>query len=230
MDPRREKLLNKIEGLLKLADADRNPSEEEAATAMRMARRLMLQHEVEMADLKLDEEAQKDWDFSDDSYEMKAFARWHHTLIHAIAHVTGTRWSYLKQGRSSARLRFYGADGDPQMATKMLAAFLAIIRNRGKMIYPGKKGGYNSYCHGYASILMERAREEFTDEETQGQAECFALVVQRKDTWLSKEMERFNFNAGRRSRGRINDVDAYMRGQYDGRRHAFGVRDEVEKG
>lgn len=232
MDDKREKLMQKIEGLLRLGDADRNTSEEEAAVAMRMARKLMVQHDIAVGDLTLDDESSVlNWEFGHESYEIgRGLTQWNKSLAWAVAEVTGTRWSFCRLGRRRCALTFYGHVDDVEMALRLLPDLIKLIRRRARQEYGDDSSGRNGYSMGFAATLHSRAREEFKAEEVEDTGETvetFALVVQRKKDWVDENMGQFRLKTSSR-RGRVSDADAYWRGVDHGRQHAFGVQDEIK--
>ena len=241
-DTDQDKLVKRISSLLTLADGDRNSSENEAASALRKAQVLMAEHGISMAEIELLDDSevsagdQYEWanacgmDINDGS------CAWEKRMAHAVENITttsfvierGKRINNAGKVRNYTRFLFYGHKADVQIAAVLFPIMRKMARRFARRrIGDGWTIEHRSYCQGFARTCFDRSKTEFTDEETDGKAECFALVVQRKKSWVDEMAEK----EGRKtSPGRVSDVDpiSFAMGQQDGRNVDLGFSDHIE--
>ena len=238
----REALINKIKRILELADEDKNGNEHEAASAMRMAQRLMLQHQISMSEVEAFEsdEVQESWEFgSTVGHQVNdGTCQWEKTLAHAIARITSTEM-VINRGkainskgnvRMQTKFIFYGHVEDTEVAAVMYPMFRKMARRFARRKCGGSDWSiyHRSYCAGFADKCYARATQEFSQTEAP-EAQEFALVIQKKTDWLEQQIDE-HLNLTIENRPSMVVSSAYHAGQRDAQNVDLGYSQHITGG
>lgn len=199
-----EKIKSRVRKLLNLAN-DSAAFDGEIQNALRFARRLMVQHNIDESDLgtpRDPHEAAADVDYSqaDAFTEGENFSLWEGWLMRAVCELIGTVNSYRtheKTSRRSAagtlvfddagnpktgtRLVFYGPMEDARDAASLFEEWSHVIAVMARLKYGGAfRGQGRSYAEGFASSLLNslRVMREEERKEIAHVSDSRALVVQ----------------------------------------------------
>ena len=180
MEESKVKIIAKIKNLMELAQD--NQSDEEGQTAILMAQKLMLKHDINLAQVEVQEETK----FETSASVGKSSRRilwWEKDMAVVIAtnfrcYVINQRNTYLR----TSEILFFGEKEDSIMAAKIYEAALIYIRYRIKRL-PVKTPEYkNSYLMGFIISLGERFEK---------QVEEFGLMVVPKKEVLEELQKEF---------------------------------------
>ena len=203
-----EKIINKINKLLALADTNRNNEEQEAIAASLQVQKLLAKYNLSMADVTGErEEEEIEQSIADVGYGKK----WKYTLARAIA--TNFACKYYSLGHE--QIVFYGYKADI-IAARRVFMYLFHVGNKLANQFVKKSrekngsanGIYNSFCLGFVSGVKK---------ELDKQCVALAIVVQPKveESWkvFSSEFENLK-NSGITA----NNEEAYQEGFIEGKR------------
>ena len=154
-----EKIIKKIKNLMELAQD--NHSDEEGQTALLMAQKLMLKHDIHLSQVETHDEPKKFETGVAVGKSGKRVAWWEKDMSIVIAtnfrcYVINQRNPYLR----TSEILFFGEKEDSIMAAKIYEAALIYIRYRLKRL-PVKTPEYkNSYIMGFIISLGERFKKQ----------------------------------------------------------------------
>lgn len=178
-----EKIIEKIKNLMELAQD--NPSDEEGQTALLMAQKLMLKHDIHLS--QVDDEPEKFETGVALGKSGKRVAWWEKDMAVLIAnnfrcYVINQRNPYLR----TSEILFFGEKEDSSTAAKVYEAALMYLRYRLKRL-PNKSPEFkNSYLMGFILSL---------DERFQKQVEEFGLmIIPKKEVWEDLQKEFTNLS------------------------------------
>lgn len=155
------KIIAKIQGLLKLAQD--NPDDEEGQTALLMAQRLLLKYNLSMETVQ--DRSNKDKDVIKESMTEKVSRMpWWKMKLHAIL-ATNFRCKSIRTRNFVSRktyLRFVGYEADVKFAAEIYEATLMYLDYRLKRIREQHMGVEykNSYLLGFLSGIEERFKKQ----------------------------------------------------------------------
>ena len=158
MEESKVKIIAKIKNLMELAHD--NPSDEEGQSALLMAQKLMLKHDIHLAQVEVQEETK----FETSTSVGKSSRRilwWEKDTAVVIAtnfrcYVINQRNPYLR----TSEILFFGEKEDSIMAAKIYEAALIYIRYRIKHL-PVKTPEYkNSYIMGFIISIEGRFKKQ----------------------------------------------------------------------
>lgn len=187
-----DKARRQIRALLNLG-ADDGATQAEAENALRFARRLMLQHNVDEADVtakdahELEADAERVAYGKDSGYTVgKDLTGWEASLLHAIAALVGTVKSYYRAGQYRrtgagvierfpdgnpklvAEVTFFGPEEDARDAVALFEEWSLTIAALARMKFNGAlRGPGRNYAEGFVAGLHERLREMRKQEVAQ---------------------------------------------------------------
>lgn len=156
-----DKIIAKIQGLLKLAQD--NPNDEEGQTALLMAQRLLLKYNSSMETVQ--DRSNKDKDVIKESMTEKVSRMpWWKMKLHAIL-ATNFRCKSIRTRNFVSRktyLRFVGYEADVKFAAEIYEATLMYLDYRLKRIREQHMGVEykNSYLLGFLSGIEERFKKQ----------------------------------------------------------------------
>ena len=154
-----EKIIKKIKNLMELAQD--NPSDEEGQSALLMAQKLMLKHDIHLSQVEVDDEPEKFETGLALGKAGKRVAWWEKDMAVLIAdnfrcYVIKQRNSYLR----TSEILFFGEKEDSSTAAKVYEAALMYLRYRLKRL-PNKSPEFkNSYLMGFILSLGERFQKQ----------------------------------------------------------------------
>lgn len=233
----RKKILAKIRKLLAMSEDVGSPNE--AATAARMAKKMMDEHNVDHAEAIYSEMSLDDLDAQAHGEAYAAFPRYLSMLSCAVADYTDCRarfeWTYgrAKSGRS-ARMKqivFEGELTDLEVC-KYLYTYLhrtidALVKKSPHNKYIGPRTSFRVACVSeLGKRLREMKREEAAQFERDGDANRFALVM--VDKKLSLLNEKFGVSKYSRRAHRVGSPAGYADGAAAGA--GIGIRKAVNTG
>ena len=158
MEESKVKIIAKIKNLMELAQD--NPSDEEGQTALLMAQKLMLKHDINLAQVEVQEETK----FETSTSLGKSSRRilwWEKEIAVVIAtnfrcYVINQRNPYLR----TSEILFFGEKEDSIMAAKIYEAALIYIRYRIKRLPVKTPEFKNSYLMGFILSLEDRFKKQ----------------------------------------------------------------------
>ena len=176
-----EKIIKKIKNLMELAQD--NPSDEEGQSALLMAQKLMLKHDIHLAQVEAHDEPEK-FETGEAIGRSASVLRWWEKDM-SIVISTNFR-CYVVQERDrrtgTSYIIFFGENKDAEMAAKVYDAALMYLRYRIKRL-PDKSPAYkNSYIRGFILSLSNRFKK---------QVEEYGLRVLPKKEVLADMHKRF---------------------------------------
>lgn len=230
----RSRIIERIAKLMALGESD---NENEAALAVMRAHKLMMRHNIEMAEVKpVEVELVVGVRVYDEEKRRSIIPYWELSLADGIGTafggmaLSGRRW-WKEEGKMSRTIVFYGVGEDAkimqvvftrlrsriwQMAKERTAEHAATLRT--EMGFVPRHGRYSSrvwresYCRGVVHRLMQRLKDEIEREE--GSSET-ALVLLRNqmvrqhvdDNLKTRDIE---------SKSQQGNFDAFEMGVRDG--------------
>jgi len=224
----KEDVIEKVRKIMAKADPSRNDCEAEAANALRIAKRLMAEHGLDMADIEVSGEDAEDGNFNfvncQNETEYKGFYVNH--IINAVATITSTRAfrtvHHQADGRHiKYRVTFCGTETDAAVASAMFNMLLGMTKARARS-FASQHGRTDrsfvkSYEEGFAHGLNQNAQAK-VDLGSKEKNDCYALMVITKDKALENWMEKeHDLRAARNSSHGTRNLDAtaYSHGKAD---------------
>ena len=203
-----EKIIEKIKNLVELAQD--NPSDEEGQTALLIAQKLMLKHDVSLSQVELHQTENK-FETGEAVGRSASVLRWWEKDMSVI--ISTNFRCYVVQERDrrtkTSYIMFFGEKKDAEMAAKVYDAALMYLRYRIKRL-PDKSPAYkNSYISGFILSLGNRFEK---------QVEEYGLMVLPKKEVLKDFQDRFQ-NLGKGDNKRPNhdfDREAFEEGKSHG--------------
>ena len=176
-----DKIIEKIKNLMELAQD--NPSDEEGQTALLMAQKLMLKHDIHLSQVETHDEPEKFETGVSVGKSGKRVAWWEKEVSVVIAtnfrcYVINQRNPYLR----SSEILFFGEKEDSITAAKIYEAALIYLRYRLKRLPIKTPEFKNSYLMGFIISLQERFEK---------QVEEFGLMILPKKEVLEELQKEF---------------------------------------
>lgn len=207
----RKRILERIRACLALGDKERNPSENEAATAIAMAKKLMAQYNLSMADVAFSEA--NVGAIREESLRARAgIPKWEIDVGRVCNNLFGTKYflrpvversKYATHRNGEPKLTektiivFYGYDTDVALAVevyKLLKLEILGMARRWEIkeaqdkpyLTPGQiRGRRFAYCDGIVWSLINRSNQEAAQRNAADAAKVRDLVI-RKDEGLKE--------------------------------------------
>ena len=224
----KEQVIEKVKKILAKADPTRNDCEAEVENAMRIAKRLMAEHDIEMTDVEVDEEdGSESFDFCNEQCDLLVRGSLVGTVARAVRYITNTdcfRTSYYKGTKKFYKMTFCGTRTDVAVAKMMYGMLWEMMKERARAVArehgcSSDRSFIRSYETGFSSGLVKNASEDVVFED-QKKNECYALMVVNKEQALSNWMkqEHSDLRTIRTGSGVRNiNTEAYHRGYSDGK-------------
>lgn len=174
-----DKIIRKIQDLMKLAQD--NPNDEEGQTALLMAQRLLLKYNLSMETVQ--DRSNKDKDVIKESMTEKVSRMpWWKMKLHAIL-ATNFRCKSIRTRNFVSRktyLRFVGYEADVKFVAEIYEATLMYLDYRLKRIREQHMGVEykNSYLLGFLSGIEERFKKQV--ESLNEFFQCFRFLLRLK--------------------------------------------------
>lgn len=235
--PQFDKIKQKIEKLLRLADPSRGGSDAERLLAMNKAQELMVEHQLSEADLDLANEHKRQWDVVEEVFKMgRKEQPWDKFIYWALRECTDCTiiWDHYFENTEKAfmvkrlSLILVGTPDDIAFA-KLLIPLLDHALNRGCSAYLRAKGLKwtawlaKGYYHGLVQGFITAStdgRAAVWRKQTKEKADRYAIVVADKKEAIAKFVEENHDNL-RQRRGKSSynySTDAAAAGHTDGSR------------
>lgn len=215
----REKLIQRVLKLFKLGDAARNTSEAEVMAAVTKAKQLMLEHDLEMAEVMQRATTEQARAASvvieyASAYTVKgSFAQYDSLLAAAVDYICGTRNVTQRYVSGHISRLFVGDVTDVRVAAQLFMALLSDMRRHAReYIGRGWSSSHTSYCLGYSYRLYERAKAE-VDVPDPVAAASVALVRTTKTDAIDRWLRAQKVEDGKRRKIRVRDPMAMWAGQ-----------------
>lgn len=204
----KDKILEKIKGLLALGDANRNNSDEEAKAAMLKAQELMAKYDISVEEVDGEEEQQ----YSHEMCEHK----WDYAYRVPLATVLSKnfRCKLYKMGK---KIVFMGHPSDAKICKATFEFAYDFIMKRGSAIYNRRyqlgyttKGVFNSYAYGFISGLKEAF-----------DVQCQALAIVTPQDVIDEFANISKDWKTKKTKNIANDatnMEAYREGVHDGKK------------
>jgi len=173
MDEIKEKLVERIQKVLRLADKKKNSSIGEVETAMRVARYLLKKHGLSMADVMTEDEANEDsssieiQEVTGATFKCTKVPKWMTILISVVNKLTDTKtvvqnFVPFGKGYGSIKIIFIGISEDVVVANELfhylrnsVTKLSTHYQNQSK----GKFRQWRSFAEGCVCKLMQRTLE-----------------------------------------------------------------------
>jgi len=197
-----------------IAQSEGTSFEAEAQTAMLMAQKLMIKHNLSMIDVE-DVSIKEVVELAFTDYERQAW--WKKSLARIIADNFRCEYFNRMSGQHSSKIVFIGLKDDIETAKIVFKyATKSIISNSDKFVKKAKsnnvykKGIKNAYISGYLTGLRDKYREQVENNN-------WGLVLV-KDPLVKEELNKFNLRKGAPIRAKMtNDNNAKNSGYRDGK-------------
>lgn len=229
-----EKVKDKIEKLLRLAN--NNPNVEEAAAAAKQAQRLMTKYSIEQATVRLDEE---DGDSADRSFEVvgkvtvasgKRLSSWRTVLATVIARHNRCRVLIVKCGGFS-EMQFVGMHSDTTLCVSLYVILMPMVDRMAKHYVKERRAGRgkaktigNSYRFGVVHAINEKMGEgakEGQESAVRANPKATQALAKLEDV-QAKIDEYLGVVTTTKVRSTSMDASAWHRGHADGRNIDLG--------
>lgn len=218
-----EKMINKVQGLIKLSE--KNDNDEEAQSAFLMAQKLMLKYHISADSLQSAADSE-DQVTNNDVTTLKRLYWWEKVLAKVITdnfRVKGFTHSIYVNGKKKSKIVFMGLDDDLKIAKEMYVLTYEAIQHYAKKYINkyykdqdiSRKRGLTeylkqSYMQGFLHGLEDKFKEQFEELKQE-----YGLMVMTPE----KVQEAFNRLHCRKAAihvSRYVNGDAYHQGQHDG--------------
>lgn len=203
-----EKIIKKIKNLMELAQD--NPSDEEGQSALLMAQKLMLKHDIHLAQVEAHDEPEK-FETGEAIGRSASVLRWWEKDMSVVISTNFRCYVVKERDRitGTSYLIFFGEKKDAEMAAKVYDAALMYLRYRINRL-PDKSPAYkNSYIRGFILSLSNRFKK---------QVEEYGLMILPKTEVLKDFHDRFqNLSKAKTSRPNHDfDREAFEEGKSHG--------------
>jgi hypothetical protein len=234
------KILETLRKLLALGGKDSGATIHEAEAAMSRAKKIMLEHDLNMSDLEVTELKNDEVGENSESYtSIQGFFKWERTLwravdsLFSVAHYTNEKYIPYEERRDRSsqyhttrfHLHFYGSRGDAVLAAEVTKILRATVIRMGNQQSLDK----TSYRQGLCMALLHRAEamEEKETELTAQQVEkCHGLMV-IKDKLIENMHNKLGLVSSRARQGKRYNNDAYSNGYTDGKAVNLGFKNTL---
>lgn len=190
----RDQVLEQVQKLLRLADADKNSSESEASTAMQLAHELLEQHGLDMAEVHMEEDS--GWDVIDWKDEPKSqYDTWNKTLGFAATllfncqpYISRCGWNKTREYRLVS-FGIIGESTDVAMAREVWPWLVKTCRRLARA-YGGKgwNSTHRSFAEAFATRVWMRSEQMRIADLEKKEAERTVKVTQEDGTVVEKEI------------------------------------------
>jgi hypothetical protein len=224
----KESIISKVKKILAKADPSRNDCEAEAVNAMRIAKRLMAENGLEMADVVIDNEEtdkKEKFEFTSEENESNIRDDWAWYIVSAVNLITETKSSRSKQYCNTYfnyKVTFYGTKIDVAVASTMFSMLYKIAKSSARKetaSHNWNHAAMRSYLMGFAIALYNSAKRKIDFEDTE-KNKCYAVMVIDKDNMLQKWMDSTQSLKQAKARNKKSDIDdeAYSMGYDSGKK------------
>lgn len=159
-------IIEKIKNLIDLSND--NPDDNEGQTALLMAQKLMLKHDISLTEVQSLEEKPAEAIGENVAYTASKLFWWERELGIILANNFRCKSLISRSRYTNSTLIFFGKEADAELASKVYQAANMFIRYRLKRLPEKGKDYKNSYLSGFLNALAERFKQ---------QVEEFGLMV-----------------------------------------------------
>lgn len=208
------KIISKVQNLLELAyDA---PNDEEGQTALLMAQKLMVKHNLSMSDIKA---SQKNDNIGE------TVGHWEYRMVwwkEKLAAILGENFRCKTIRRrlvekGITQMIFFGYDTDAELCTKVYEGALLYLDYRLKRLFPTvSKARWKDYKKSYLLGFLDGLDQRFKNQ-TQSSEE-FALMVQVPAEVLEEQARQMGNLKNRTAKVQLQEMD--VEAFYQGLTHA----------
>lgn len=208
------KIISKVQNLLELAyDA---PNDEEGQTALLMAQKLMVKHNLSMSDIKA---SQKNDNIGE------TVGHWEYRMVwwkEKLAAILGENFRCKTIRRrlvekGITQMIFFGYDTDAELCTKVYEGALLYLDYRLKRLFPTvSKARWKDYKKSYLLGFLDGLAQRFKNQ-TQSSEE-FALMVQVPAEVLEEQARQMGNLKNRTAKVQLQEMD--VEAFYQGLTHA----------
>lgn len=214
----KDKLIEKIQKMLNLGDPSRNSYENEVQNALRLAKKLMAENDISMAEVQaIGGKREAIYDFESRDAHSGSLSGWEMYVAPVVALVTSTKVMRKRKYDGKSTIIFCGTPTDVAIAVEMYSIIHRMVKGRAAVYSNPSENhtAYRSYAEGFVQSLWEKAQEKI-DLEDESKNKSYALVVASKskelDAWYRKS---FKLKTSLAKRGRV-DTKAFSTGRVDG--------------
>lgn len=219
----REKVIDRIQKLLAIADPNRNCYEGEMQTALRMAKNYMSTYGLSMSEVEIRdcEDSEIDEVYSE---RCGVIRQWERILAMAVAEACDVKAILRKAGHAQL-IRFVGFVDDIEMAKSIFDRLCVSIRSMAVREY-NDVHRQCSYMLGVSERLYKRSKDESNAVKVETVSYGALIVVKqaRVDKWISEHVGKLHYGSRPTS---SYDNKAFMHGLVDGGNVAFDNRKKV---
>ncbi|MFS5168044.1 DUF2786 domain-containing protein [Streptococcus agalactiae] len=204
------KIISKVQNLLELAyDA---PGDEEGQTALLMAQKLMVKHNLSISDIKT---------YQKNDNIGETVGHWEYRMVwwkEKLAAILGENFRCKTIRRrvvekGITQLIFFGYDMDAELCTKVYEGALLYLEYRLKRLFPTvSKARWKDYKKSYLLGFLDGLDQRFKNQAQS--SEEFALMVQVPAEVLEEQAKRMGNLKNRTVKVKLQEIDvaAFMEG------------------
>lgn len=221
---KRDEIIQKIRGCFALGDVNRNPSPEEAATALAMAQKLMNEYQISLVEI----EGANAEDTPEDIIEerLDAARRWESLLTMVCVNLFGVK-SIQKNSYAGRFHVFIGFDSDVALSIEVYKILKAEIEQMAKMWRKTNNGGrVDQFSLGVVLTLLERSWVKPVQSTPEMQTKINALVVVKNNAvekWTDEKYPNLRNIRG----GSVRSSHALLAGRVAGQNVGLSFRSNV---
>jgi len=215
----RDKIIDRIQKILALAED--TTFENEANTAFKMAKNLMVSYGLDMSEVEMKEAIQNNIIEGATEGIGKMF-NWQKILAMTISTLCDTKLIFSRQNKKT-KLKFIGFKDDVNLSIQLYNALILKMKLLSSKYYHDKRNK-NSYLLGMSDCLLKRAKVETKEAK---EIKTYNSLVVVKD----QEIKNFvNNKYNNLKKGKIHNVinkEAYNKGQCDGKNIDLGSQAKI---
>jgi len=232
----RDKMISRIETVLRRCDPKANATEAEVEQAMAFAQTMMRKYDVEMAEVMAAKGEDLDMSAIGETIVREHSKTDKHELaiLNALCLICGVKaytTTVYKEGKRKKQMVIYGAKADMAMCHKMFTELIVLVRAMARFKVPGRwTQKHYWYCNGFGNGLYAKAVELQAKQEREDAAPATAptatttALIVRKDALIERyATENLGLKPARRSRSSRAAMlsSEYATGNQDGRDYEF---------
>lgn len=204
----RDKILSRIKKILALAD--RTSFEEEANTALRMAKGLMKSYGLNLSEVEMVDEIKGN--IIEDTTETSGrIMNWKKITAMAVEKICDTKLIINHVGKNRVNLKFIGYKEDVKLSLTLYSTFTLSMANMANKSY-SDRFRKRSYLIGLADRLVDRAIEE--SKQALDDTPKYGALVVVKENEISEYIKDLELTS-KTMKNKIN-TEAYNKGYADG--------------
>lgn len=222
-----DKIIAKIQKLMKLAQD--NPNDEEGQTALMLAQKMLLKHNLSMQDIDRKDRRQTDENIVETESEYLVRMPWWKSELHVIL-AKNFRCKSIRRryyNRKETTMIFFGYKDDVRIATEVYEATLMYLEYRLGRIRKEHLGvAYrNSYLQGFLHGIDERFRQQKRERELR-KFELMLQVPAEVDRAF-KEMKLGSYNT---TNPKVLNEEAYLIGHEHAKKSKLMPKEILNRG